>query len=326
MESFRPNSRTNPYLLQLYRSLGEIVDVSPFSWRRALTGRYDVFHLHWPEVLLRGRTRSRAVARAVAFALVLIRLRAGNRALVRTLHNVEPHEALGRVQRWLVGRADRSTGWWITLTSTTLPPVSTSSVSVIPHGHYRDWFAATSPRDAVAGRLLFFGLVRPYKGIENLLQAFRAVQDDALTLRIVGSPTETALVEAIDEARRFDHRVSARLEHVDDAALAREVQEAELVVLPYTKMVNSGALLLALSLSRPVLVPAGPSTEELAEEVGRGWVIRFAGQLTAETLVDGLTAAGQPRETAHMADRAWPAIAIAHVETFTRAKAATGVG
>ena len=51
------------------------VEVQYFSWRTALLGRYDVFHVHWPEVLVRGRTRWRAMARSLLFVLVLARLR-----------------------------------------------------------------------------------------------------------------------------------------------------------------------------------------------------------------------------------------------------------
>jgi beta-1,4-mannosyltransferase len=53
-----PRPTTNPYLVMLAQSLREQpgVTVLPFSWRTALVGRFDVYHSHWPEILVGGRT------------------------------------------------------------------------------------------------------------------------------------------------------------------------------------------------------------------------------------------------------------------------------
>jgi beta-1,4-mannosyltransferase len=67
-------------------------------------------------------------------------------------------------------------------------------------------------------------------------------------------------------------RVRLTLRHADDDELVEAVGEAQVVVLPYRQMHNSGALLLALSLDRRVLVPSGPVTDELAARVGEHWV------------------------------------------------------
>ena len=61
--------------------------------------------------------------------------------------------------------------------------------------------------------------------------------------------------------------------------LVAEIGQAELVVLPYREMHNSGAILVALSLSRPALVPRSPANTALREEVGPGWVIEYDGEL-----------------------------------------------
>ena len=71
----RPGPRTNPYVSQLHESLRAAgVDVRPFSWRTALLGRYDVVHLHWPEILLGGSDTVRAAARRALTALFVVRL------------------------------------------------------------------------------------------------------------------------------------------------------------------------------------------------------------------------------------------------------------
>jgi beta-1,4-mannosyltransferase len=79
------------------------------------------------------------------------------------------------------------------------------------------------------------------------------------------------------------------LEYVDDPTLRDEIAAAELVVLPYRELHNSGAALLALSLERPVLLPASEVASALTDEVGPGWVHLYSGELTGAALATALT-------------------------------------
>ena len=89
--------------------------------------------------------------------------------------------------------------------------------------------------------------------------------------------------------------ITAVLEFVSDERLVDEVARAQLVVLPYIEMHNSGTLLVALSVGRPVLVPRGCVNGTISAEVGDGWVVQYEGELTAADLAMGLEAAGRPR-------------------------------
>src|SRR2546423_439948 len=191
LQSFRrPRRTTNPYLVQLVRALPDDVRTDYFSWRRALAGRYDVLHLHWPEVLLRSPSRARALARRAATTLLLGVLRARRIAVVRTLHNPQPHEQPPLLDRAVLRGLDRSTTRWIRLNPFTAEP-DPARTSTILHGHYRDWFGPAG-RPAVPGRLLCFGLLRPYKGVESLLEAFGELDEGSLGLRVVGAPPTPA--------------------------------------------------------------------------------------------------------------------------------------
>ena len=268
--------------------------MSGFSWRTALFGRYDVLHVHWPELLMRGVDRPRTWARHVLCTLLLARLRLRRTAVVRTVHNVEPHETGSRFERALLAWFDRSTTHWITLTSSTALPAGRTS-TVIPHGHYREWFAEYQVPATVPDRLLFFGLVRSYKGVLSLVETSRDWPEPRATLHVLGRPHPPSYGAEVEACAAPDDRVRLVLEHVDDATLAEEIGQAELVVLPYREMRNSGALLLALSLGRPVLAPVTPTTAEIADEVGPGWVISDDPPLTAGVLA---TALGEVRSNA----------------------------
>lgn len=320
LESFRrPRPTTNPYLMLLMRALTPWADVVTFSWPRALFGHYDALHVHWPDVVADRKHPVRSVAASAMFALVLVRCRLGRIAIVRTAHNPEPHEASRPWVAAVSALCDRWTTWWIRLNDSTVCP---GPVTTIVHGHYRDWYEP-SDEEAVPGRMLSFGLLRPYKGIEGLLSAFAALEADGVSLRLAGRPTTPALADEVARACALDERLSARLEHIPDADLVSEIARASLVVLPYRAMHNSGAVLLALSLGRPVLVPSNAVTDALADEVGHWWVQRFGDELSPDVLRAALEAVSSgPPALVDLTARQWPEIGAQHAATFTAAIAA----
>ncbi|PPT76001.1 GDP-mannose--glycolipid 4-beta-D-mannosyltransferase [Xanthomonas arboricola pv. populi] len=315
----KPNASTNPYLTQLYASLPDAVQPRFFSMRDALLSRYDVLHLHWPEYLLRHPSAVGTLAKQVCAALLLLKLQLTGTPVVRTLHNLAPHEDRGWRERGLLRWIDRLTRRWIRINATTPPrPPFTDTIL---HGHYREWFAKMPQGTPVPGRLLHFGLIRPYKGVETLLEVMGQVDDPRLKLRIVGNPATPQMRSLVEEACAQDPRVSALLAYVEEPELAREVSEAELVVLPYRQMHNSGTLLLALSLARPVLAPWSESNAAIAEEVGPGWVFLYHGEFDAALLtgmLDQVRAA--PRGPApDLSQREWPRIGQLHYRTYLEA-------
>jgi beta-1,4-mannosyltransferase len=320
---------TNPYLIQLSDQLAPEPAMLGFSWRRALTDRYDVFHAHWPEALLHGTTPARSLARRVLFRALLLRLRLRRPrvAVVRTVHNLRSHESGPRVERRLLERFDRLTSFWIRLNPTTPTPAQSPAMT-IEHGDYRDWFGGVTVPAALPGRLVYFGLIRPYKGVPALIHAFSELtvgpDDEALSLRVVGQPTSADIGAEVLLSATADDRVQVSLGHASDADLGAEVGQAELVVLPYREMHNSGAALLALSLARPILAPSNAVTEALRVEVGRAWVHTYSGVLTADVLRGALGRVRalrppEPDARPDLSARAWPDIAAAHRRAYAEA-------
>jgi glycosyltransferase involved in cell wall biosynthesis len=326
LQSFpEPRPTTNPYLVMLRQALDEVpgLQVETFTWRRALAGRYDVLHVHWPEILVSGRGRLRTAARQVLFAVLLLRLRLGRTAVVRTVHNLRPHQERSGVAAWLLRRAERRTTAHVRLNDRTPATEGVPGVTVA-HGHYRGWFERHPHRDPRPGSLVFAGLIRPYKNVPGLVAAFSAAaaDDPGLTLHVAGAPGSVETAAEVRDATGDDDRIRLTLRHLDDAELVAAVTEAELVVLPYRDMHNSGAALLALSLDRPLLVPDNAVTAELAAEVGPGWVHRYDGELTAETLRRALSAVREERRAPRpdLSGREWDGAAAAHVAVYRQAR------
>jgi len=314
-----PGEKTNPYLTQLYDALPDGVEIRHFSMRAALLSRYDILHLHWPEYLMRHPSATGTWAKRLCTWLLLMRLRINHTPVVRTLHNLQPHESQGASERWLLARLDRLTRRWIRINQTT--PVRPPFTDTILHGHYRDWYAQAERPPIERGRLLHFGLLRPYKGVEALLAAVEGCADQGLRLRICGNPETAGIGDNVTAACARDARISALLAYVDDATLAREVSLAELVVLPYRQMHNSGTLLLALSLARPVLAPWSESNAAIAEEVGPGWVFLYDGEMDTALLersIATLRATGRS-ERPDLSRREWPRIGRQHLRSYLEA-------
>lgn len=315
---------TNPYLVQLVGSLPDDVEVLFFSWRRALLGRYDAFHVHWPEVVLRKSTRMRTLAARLLYTLVLGRLSLTRTPIVRTIHNLEPYEQGSWFEQVLADGTDSRTRFWIRLNDRT-PVPDGAAARTIPIGEPPATFTQHEGPGVVRGRLLHFGLVRPYKGIEELITAFAGLPDPELRLVIAGRCDDPAYREVVRAAADRDERIELDLRHLSDEELADEVSRAELVVLPYRTMHNSSAALLALAMGRPVLVPDLEVTSDLADEVGADWVQRYAGMLRTEHVRDAVTAVRGLREGTRpaMGARTWSSIGNAHAEVY-QAMAARG--
>lgn len=316
-----PRPTTNPYIVLLRDTLSASPELTLrlFSWRAALLGHYDVFHLHWPEILVTGKTTVGMAGRQLLTVMLLLRLRLTRRPLVRTLHNVEVREGINSTGRLIFALIRRWTSLEISLNESMPPPEGVPS-QIILHGHYRQWYASCPKPAARPGQLSYFGLIRPYKGVERLLQAFGEL-DGSYRLHVTGLPNPD-LVAPLTALAAMDDRVQLTLGYVGDCELVQVACRAEVVVLPYRQMHNSGGALAALSLDRPVLVPQNEVNNRLAEEVGPGWVHTYSGELTAQHLRETLDRVRASERSARpdLSRREWRLAAPQHVAAYRRAQ------
>lgn len=141
-------------------------------------------------------------------------------------------------------------------------------VRVIPHGAF-DYLTRLPQEQPLPAELqgaegpviLFFGLLRPYKGIDTLLEAFREL--DGGELWIVGNPRMDVrpLYELAAQVRgsvRFVTRF------IDDAEIPAIFRRADLVVLPYRDAEHSGVLYTGLAFGKPLVLSTVGGFPELA--------------------------------------------------------------
>jgi len=329
--SFPPPRATsvNPYTILLAEHIHKAGHrVLYFHWLAALFESYDVFHVHWPENLVAGRTPLRRLVRQLLTLLILARLTVTRRALVRTVHNLELPEGLSRMQRLVLRLIDRRTDFVIRLNAFTPVPASVP-YATIPHPHFREWFAAFDRAEPVHGQLGYVGRIRRYKGVESLIGALNSVravansvEEPPLTARIAGYPSSPELATTMQQLAGDDPRISLEFGFISDAELVDIVTSSELVVLPYRLMHNSAAALTALALDRPVLVPHNAVTRALALETGEGWVHTYTGELTGDDITTALIAvrtAANRSASPDLERRSWTRTTHSHIEAYSRA-------
>jgi beta-1,4-mannosyltransferase len=298
----------NPFTALMVDSLPRGIEVQYMTTARYVVGGFDVLHVHWPEDLLRARSTPRRWIVYLLFAILLLRTRVRGRRIVRTLHNLAPHESGTRAEAVLLKVLNRFTDFWIYLNPAGTDGRERCSATVL-HGHYRQWFSEIQRAEAQPGRLLTFGQMRPYKGTETLIDSLRGLEEPNLTLTVAGRPSDPTYGDSLKQAVAGT-TIELILRAVPDPELAELITRSEIIVLPYTSMYNSGALLLALSLDRPTIVPRSPTTELLAREVGPGWVTTYAPPLSSATLLAAVEAVRlSPRtDRPDLSARDWPAL------------------
>jgi glycosyltransferase involved in cell wall biosynthesis len=131
-------------------------------------------------------------------------------------------------------------------------------VHVIPHGafdyltHLPDEKPLPPELAAVDGPVvLFFGLLRPYKGVDLLIEAFHDIE--GAELWVVGMPRMP--LEPLHElASEIRGRVRFVPRFVDDSEIPAFFRRADIVALPYREIDQSGVLYTALAFGRPIVV------------------------------------------------------------------------
>jgi glycosyltransferase involved in cell wall biosynthesis len=143
-------------------------------------------------------------------------------------------------------------------------------VRVIPHGAL-DYLTrlpdeAPLPEDLAAVEdpvILCFGLIRPYKGVDVLLEAYRSLE--GAELWIVGRPFGMSIEPLRELASRARGRVRFVPRFVPDRELPAYFRRADMVVLPHRDAEQSGVLYVALAFGKAILMSDVGGFGEVAE-------------------------------------------------------------
>jgi glycosyltransferase involved in cell wall biosynthesis len=149
--------------------------------------------------------------------------------------------------------------------------------SVIRHGPFTSLVGSGPRRSAPPGepRLLFFGQVLPYKGVEELAEALGLLAAP-LRVTVAGACRDPRLARRLQRAAAaLGGRMVLRLERVPDDELPSLLGSADVLVLPYRHVTTSGSALLGLAFGLPLVVPDLPALAELPDAA----TIRYDGSV-----------------------------------------------
>jgi len=320
-----PGWRDNPYVQILTQGIidrGYQIDGRP-DFDEALVEltspeRRGIIHVQWTSPITEWAVNAKdARVRTDLFLDALYSAKQWGRTIVWTVHNVLPHDTEYPktnlyLQEGLARLADK-----IHVISPHTAALAAEhfvlpadKVVVIPHSSYEGVYGPPQERAAAREALgadpnataaLFFGWIRPYKGLEHLARAADIASGAGLDLQILLAGRPQGDVEHILAALDSGPTpVVKRLKRVFPEDVATWFSAADVLVLPYHAILNSGNMFLAATYGLPIILPDAP---HLVEEYGDQPWIRFfdrdqPAEHIAELLADGWFAEPGARESA----------------------------
>lgn len=288
----------NPYqsnLAERIADLGEPVALGSqaglFPIFRSYRNHDDVsvVHFHWlhPYIFCGGRVMTAIQFAATIFQILLIQ--ALGTPVVWTCHNVESHGSkfpqLESTFKYIFVRFGLCDWIFVHSEAVTddlierygLSDRTRERVTVIKHGHYIDNYRNCSTQADARAELgvseaeivfLFFGQIRPYKGIIGLVKAFRSITDSDYRLVIAGEQRSDRLEGRLKRAAQSDDRIQIHSGFVSDHRVHVYMNAADVVVLPYDAITTSGSAILAMSFGRAIVAPQIGTISDLLDEKG----------------------------------------------------------
>jgi len=267
---FLPWWHENPYQILLKQELNKldvrVIGNPPLSLLRLLIGRdgLDVVHLHWPH----GTYRTTLQFLHVLIVLIAYRILKNN--VVWTVHELDAYEShhprrdawfrsmVMKLSRRLIVHGEHTRQVLIEHHDYRRP------IDVALHPSYIGWYKDEVTREQARAKLglpddarvyLYFGYIKPYKGVEDLIQAFGQISVDGAILLIAGKPLDETIKQEVESMAAAASRVRTFLGYIADDDIQVFFRSADVVVFPFKNTQTSGSLMLAMSYGCPIIAP-----------------------------------------------------------------------
>jgi len=140
--------------------------------------------------------------------------------------------------------------------------IEKGKIEVIPHGIY-DHYKKIERKEAktTAGIeedfvILFFGLLRPYKGVKYLIKAFENLPEDLIEksrLLIVGETWGDREVKELVKESKFSNKIEVVDRYVSDDEVSLYFSASDVLVIPYTRASQSGVAHIGMAFGMPII-------------------------------------------------------------------------
>ena len=260
---------------------------------------------------------------APAYGLISrIACRNGKTKAIALVHNMMPHEP-SILDKLFAPYFVKSQNGFVALSESVVKDIEKIELSIVnsqlsikpkafsPHPIYDHYGERMTKEEACKALgidpkknyMLFFGLVRAYKGLDLLLDAFAQIKDQlpSLQLIIAGEFYEDEeKYRAQITANGLDERVILRNEFIPDADLRKYFGAADLIVQPYKSATQSGVTQVAFHFEKPMLVTNVGGLGEIVHDHQMGYACAPTADAIAEDVLDYFTNNRQAAYTAYL--------------------------
>lgn len=310
------NKSSNPYNYLLYSGIEEQdVDVKEFSFSRSLSLNYDLIHIHWPELYLNSNYIIKAIFYSLMLIFCLAYAKTFGKKVIWTVHNLKPHNIkYNRLNKL----------FWRLYTPLVDGVISLSKANeklffdkfsfkksinstVIHHGLYNDYYENTLSKETALKYFsidnskkvcLFIGQVKAYKNVEALIKLFNEESKlNNCVLIIAGRFESQKYFEEVSEQAKSNNNIIIHNKFILDSDLQYYFNAADLCVLPFKDIFNSGSALLSASFNTPVIVPYSDNFLEYSSLIGQNSIITYKNTINAELIVKELSVEAEMDQT-----------------------------
>lgn len=242
----------------------------------------DILHIHWTYPFLIAKSRFGTIVKSVKFICELLLLKSFGIKIIWTVHNIVDHEGKFKstelfFNKLLIKLCDKLIVHCQSAKTEIMKMYDKedSSIEVIPHGSYIGLYENMITREDARRKLnididdkviLYFGQVRPYKGIPELIDVFKRLKDEKCKLLIVGKPLNDEIRENIINSCIGNSNIINILKFVPDDDIQIYMNAADVVVLPFKDILTSGSAILSMSFGRPIIIPISGCMSDTIDE------------------------------------------------------------
>lgn len=241
--------------------------------------------------------------------------RNGKTRCIALVHNMIPHEP-SILDKLFAPFFVRHTDGFVALSESVVQDINrfdhgTKPKTSYPHPIYDHYGEQMSKEEACQALhlkpenqyMLFFGLVRAYKGLDLLLDAFGKVKAQLPNLQLI---IAGEFYEEEDKYRAqianngLTDRVIIKNEFIADADLRKYFGAADLIVQPYKSATQSGVTQVAFHFEKPMLVTNVGGLGEIVHDHKMGYAVEPNAEAIAQALTDYYTHNRQPDYTTYL--------------------------
>lgn len=271
-----PHYDRNPYqelLLKEFKSVnGRLTKGYPLDIViNIIKFRPDILHFHWVSDYIVHTNRGVMFIKAFSFIAFCSLLKLLGINIVWTAHNVRNHESINvQYEIFFKSLFCQCIDSVIVHCEAAKEPVneklevSREDMVVIPHGNYSSYYcnnlSKVSARNDIginqdAIVFGFFGQIREYKRVPDLIESFAKLKSEQSILLVAGNPINQQMKEEIQTKASQVSGVETYLQFIPDSEVHKYFQASDYMVYPFTDVLTSGSAILAMSFAKPIIAP-----------------------------------------------------------------------